>query len=1160
MPGGTPLNLDTVFTRALLLLLYAFIASLITLSGCSSSDTPVIPGIDADNHASDGSSFGEQTSDTENPGSYVENEVLVVLEDSLSSEQGRTLLSNLPLRLVKTTDLRWAILYTLEITDGSSVEENVRRLQGTSGVRIAEPNHIYEPLEVPHYPDDPYYEDLNGVNDGDASNNEDDMFQLPKVGADLVWNEFDGSGVVVAVHDTGWTFEHEDLQGQLWINEDDKPDNEIDDDKNGYTNDWCGWDFSDDDNYPEDESGYYDYHGTKMSGIIGAVQDNGLGVTGISPGCRMMPVKINFQTDVLTISLIYAFENGADICNMSWGGGPDEIIHETIKYVWDDGDGMLLVSSSGNSNEPFVLWPAAYEEVIGVGGTVPFGEYGLPLREDRISPDNSSWGANYGENINMAAYGSGIKTTWFFENFYKNNCNGTSCSTALVSGAAALLLEAYPDQNAQWLFNRLVHTSDDLLEPGFDIETGWGRLNVFRAIYGVDRYEELEDENGFVPLEFSDEWLYESIHAVPGTMYPDGEDLYRVTAGTDGYLSIIVDIKTWGENFDIAVFSDPEMVYQVAGSSFDNTPEASSESIAIPVTAGEEYFVKVYSPEPGNSSTYGIRAINGPNSVSVTGEDVSVEWIHLEGTRNFLDVEITTPFFAELDQIVFNKSGSLPLENISEVVLQVQMTENNYTTVATAIPDGTNRFRFTDLGLVATSASPLGLRLRITITEPVDECTVSFSVESYKDVVFTGGLEAHYAEFLITCGPTIIGWETFPPYWLDTVGVQTVTPYYGVVVLGYDRARDEHNTPVHYNVYWTDTLPFDIDTANKIPHIKRTHVYNQPTYYISEVSGLPVGEEIHFVIRAEDDVGNEEENLVMISTTTLTTGEPSYPVIAAYYPFSDPSDVDVHGDTLVLTDRDDGLLVFDCSEAPVLTQVAGSTGTLESVSFDGDYAYCSAAINFRVVRINTVMGTAEVTDSINTGMVFEVEHYGSWVYATQENNMRLLTFDCTDPYDISETSSLSAYGGYGKAVTDGYLYIASNTLRVFDRSDPGQPEYLEGITSSKRHVMVEGYLLYAQSYDSGLIEIYDIGVDPVDPPRLDWSSGFNSGYGEGLVKVGDYVYGVYDEYGICVFDVSNPMDIISVGWLELGEGATAIATDGTFIYVVVESDGLYVII
>jgi subtilisin family serine protease len=330
-------------------------------------------------------------------------------------------------------------------------------------VDYAQPNYIYRTCDAPNDPKFP------------------DQYAHQLIQMADAWDISTGSrDVVVAVLDTGVDINHPDLKDNIWINENEIPDNGIDDDENGYVDDVHGWNFESNNNQLTPTTIRYDIegHGTWVSGVIAGTGNNGAGVCGVNWQCSIMPLRMSVYVTSAEVAggLDYAAANGADILNMSFGAeefGPegDPIVKEAIDSAFDRG--VLLVASAGNSNTDEALYPAAHYNVMAVSST----------NGEDIKTEHSM----FGPWVDIAAPGTDIVTTDLGGEYLYTA--GTSFSSPYVAAVGALVLSHRPELTNVELRAILENTTDPVYYGRVDPDRcyiGTGRANAYTALLSAD--------------------------------------------------------------------------------------------------------------------------------------------------------------------------------------------------------------------------------------------------------------------------------------------------------------------------------------------------------------------------------------------------------------------------------------------------------------------------------------------------------------------------------------------------------------------------------------------------------------------------------------------------------------------------------------------------
>ena len=384
-----------------------------------------------------GATTGEKTSNQ-----YVKGRIIVGFEEGVSAE---SLVEAYSLNvLYKDEDLRFAVV---KVEEGKELE-TINELKNKPGIRYAEPDYIvHAMLTSTATPNDPLWPKQWGPI----------AIKCPEA-----WDECTGSeDVVIAIIDTGVDYNHEDLSANMWHNPGETPDNGMDDDGNGYIDDYYGWDFVNNGNQPYDDEG----HGTHCAGIAAAVMNNNIGIAGVVQA-KIMAVKVlgrdgyGSASDVAK-GIKYAADNGADVISMSLGASEGcNVLRDACQYAWDKG--VVLVAAAGNDGVPDVCYPAAYDTVIAVGAI-------------NSNKKRCQW-SNYGDKLELVAPGDKIFSTYPGDDYVF--LSGTSMATPHVAGVAALAKAMFPSYTNRQIRDLLDTTADDLGDPGRDDYYGYGLVDA----------------------------------------------------------------------------------------------------------------------------------------------------------------------------------------------------------------------------------------------------------------------------------------------------------------------------------------------------------------------------------------------------------------------------------------------------------------------------------------------------------------------------------------------------------------------------------------------------------------------------------------------------------------------------------------------------------
>jgi subtilisin family serine protease len=394
---------------------------------------------------------------------YREGEVLVKFRSGVSSIKAQSL----HMAIGATMKKRFTKfnIELVKLPQGVTVESAIRAYRESPDVEYVEPNYIVRKAET--NPDDPFFYLQWG---------------LPKIEAPLAWDLHTGNGgIVVAVIDTGVDYSHPDLSENIWVNSGETCGDGIDNDGNGYIDDCKGWNFAYNNNDPMDDD--VDGHGTHVAGIIGAIGNNGTGVSGVNWHVKIMPLKFLDSQGNGTIAGVisaieYAIKMGAKVINASYTypqacvkvspSIPERTAIEAARNA-----GILFVAAAGNygcNNDITPFYPASHplDNIISVSAS---------NENDSLT----SW-SNYGPgSVHVSAPGEKIYSTIRRALGEYGYMSGTSMATPFVTGLSALIASYHPSYTYQEIKNAILASVDLIPSMNNKLITG-GRINAYKAL------------------------------------------------------------------------------------------------------------------------------------------------------------------------------------------------------------------------------------------------------------------------------------------------------------------------------------------------------------------------------------------------------------------------------------------------------------------------------------------------------------------------------------------------------------------------------------------------------------------------------------------------------------------------------------------------------
>ena len=438
-----------------------------------------------------------------------------------------------------------SLIYEFKYSKDIGIEEAINEIKSLGIFEYVEP-HILPKLF--YTPNDPYISS---------------QYYLTNIKAFQAWDISQGdASIVIGITDTGTDTLHPDLINSVKYNYDDPLDG-IDNDNDGYIDNFQGWDLGENDNKPQVNliNSNSDWHGIHVSGIAAATSNNGIGISGVGFNSKYLPIKINDDLGILTMAyegIIYAADHGCQVINCSWGGASSGQFGQDIVDYAIINRNAVVVAACGNANSQWSYYPASYNGVLSVAAT--------DINDLKVGF------SSYGIHVGISAPGTGIWSTWYNGTYVPSG--GTSMASPLVAGCAAIVRSQFPTYSALQIVEQLKVTADNIDTLAANIpfanKLGTGRINLFKALTVLDKPSIKMTSQNYTNLEYANFTGGDTLHLFGDfTNYLQASINASVTlSSTSPYVSIIDStvnlgsiltlgiVNSYFDPFDIALASN----------------------------------------------------------------------------------------------------------------------------------------------------------------------------------------------------------------------------------------------------------------------------------------------------------------------------------------------------------------------------------------------------------------------------------------------------------------------------------------------------------------------------------------------------------------------------------------------------------------------------
>jgi hypothetical protein len=453
--------------------------------------------------------------------------------------------------------LRAINVHIIEFPAQADLRGIAEALNRNPKIKFAERDRVWQPGMVPN---DPQYANA---------------WHLPKISTPAAWDQAQGTGVTIAILDTGVDTTHPDLVPQLVP----------------------GWNFYDGNDNVADVYG----HGTAVAGVAAAAGNNGLGVASVSFRSKIMPMRVTDTqgygySSLMASALTAAADAGAKVANISFlGVSGSATVSSAAQYMRNKGG--VVVIAGGNTNS------LRTDPVSSVFTAVAATD----------SADARASFSSWGDYIDVAAPGVSLLTTTRGGGY--GGFSGTSASSPVVAGVYALMLSARPGTMPTALDNALYATALDLGTTGFDQQFGNGRVNAAAAVARVQQSTTTDTQSptativrpiagakvsGFVPVDVS---------------ASDNVAVARVELLVNGAVVATDTVAPYAVTFDSSAYEDGKQL-ALQARAVDAAGNAGTSSTVSVTVANDTNPPVVTITNPRSGST-----VSGTVAVNVTATD-----------------------------------------------------------------------------------------------------------------------------------------------------------------------------------------------------------------------------------------------------------------------------------------------------------------------------------------------------------------------------------------------------------------------------------------------------------------------------------------------------------------------------------------------------------